>query len=110
MTKVARWVWFPFGVTARFMMRNGKRIAVTLAGLVLLAAGLAMMVLPGPGILVILAGLAVLATEYVWAQRMLNYAKDKAKQAKTKMLRRDRRAAPLAQAPEVGPQDEGGSP
>ena len=29
-------------------------------------------------ILVIIAGLAVLATEYVWAQRMLNFAKAKA--------------------------------
>jgi len=105
MSKVARWVWFPFGVTARFMMRNGKRIAVTVAGLVLLAAGLAMMVLPGPGVLVILAGLAVLATEYVWAQRMLNYAKDKAERAKNKVLRRNGQAAPPAETPEVGPQD-----
>jgi len=102
--KVARWVWFPFGVTVRFMMRNGKRIAVTVAGLVLLLAGLAMMVLPGPGILVIIAGLAVLATEYVWAQRMLNYAKRKAEQAKNKVLRRNGEAgAPdTAEVPPTG--------
>jgi len=104
MSKVVRWVWFPFDVTARFMMRNGKRIAVTVAGLVLLAAGLAMIVLPGPGVLVIIAGLAVLATEYVWAQRMLNYTKEKAEQAKNKVLRRNGQAAPPADDPEVGPQ------
>ncbi len=86
--QVARWVWFPFGVTVRFMLRNGKRIAVTVAGVVLLAAGLAMMLLPGPGVLFILAGLAVLATEYVWAERMLNLAKRKAEQAKNKVLGR----------------------
>jgi len=103
--KVAHWVWFPFRVTVLFMVRNGKRIAVTVAGLVLFLAGLAMMVLPGPGILVILAGLAVLATEYVWAQRMLNYAKDKAEQAKNKVLRRNGAAQPLAADPEVRPQD-----
>lgn len=103
MSRVVRWVWFPFGVTVRFMMRNGKRIAVTLAGLVLLAAGLAMMVLPGPGVLVILAGLAVLATEYVWAQRMLNYTKEKAEQAKNKVLRRNGGAIPPAGNPGVGP-------
>lgn len=104
MSRVVRWVWFPFGVTVRFMMRNGKRIAVTVAGLVLLAAGLVMMVLPGPGVLVIIAGLAVLATEYVWAQRMLNFAKGKAEQAKNKVLRRNGQAARPAKDPEVGPQ------
>jgi uncharacterized protein (TIGR02611 family) len=86
--KVARWVWFPFGVTIRFILRNGKRIAVSVVGLVLLLLGLVMMVLPGPGILFILAGLGVLATEYVWAQRMLNYAKQKAEQAKNTVLRK----------------------
>src|SRR3972149_1769031 len=67
MPRIAHWVWFPFGVTIRFIGRNGKRIAVTVFGFVLLLAGLAMMVLPGPGVLVIIAGLAVLAAEYVWA-------------------------------------------
>jgi uncharacterized protein (TIGR02611 family) len=104
MSRIVRWVWFPFGVTVRFMLRNGKRIAVTVAGLVLLAAGLAMMVLPGPGILVIIAGLAVLATEYVWAQRMLNYAKDKAEQAKNRVLRRGVQTPPPPEDPEVGSQ------
>ena len=55
-----------------------KRFAVTILGAALLLLGAAMMVLPGPGILVIVAGLAVLATEYVWAQRMLKTAKTQA--------------------------------
>ena len=55
-----------------------KRFAVTLAGAALLAVGLAMMVLPGPGILLIVAGLAVLATEYVWARRLLVKARKQA--------------------------------
>jgi uncharacterized protein (TIGR02611 family) len=84
--KVARWVWYPFGVILRFIARNGKRIAVSVAGLVLLLLGVVMMVLPGPGIVFILLGLAVLATEYVWAQRALNYTKQKAEQAKDKVL------------------------
>lgn len=57
-----------------------KRFAVTILGAALLAVGLAMMVLPGPGILLIVAGLAVLATEYVWARTLLVKAK---KQAET---------------------------
>jgi len=59
-------------------MHMVKRFAVTIAGVALLAVGLAMMVLPGPGILLIVAGLAVLATEYVWARTLLVKARKQA--------------------------------
>ena len=72
----------PFKIFARFVGRNGKRVAVTIAGFAVLLAGVAMLILPGPGIVVILAGLAILGTEYVWAQRLLRIAKEKANQAK----------------------------
>ena len=62
-------------------MRSIKRSAVTLLGVALLLVGVALMALPGPGILLIVAGLAVLATEYVWARRLLVHAKDRAEQA-----------------------------
>ena len=52
-----------------------KRFAVTILGGALLLLGLAMMVLPGPGILLVVAGLAVLATEYVWARKLLKTAR-----------------------------------
>jgi uncharacterized protein (TIGR02611 family) len=78
----------PFKILARFIGRNGKRVGVTIAGFAVLLAGLAMLVLPGPGIVVILAGLAILATEYVWAQRLLRIAKEKANQAKDVILRK----------------------
>jgi hypothetical protein len=82
----------PFKIVARFIGRNGKRVGVTIAGLVVLLAGAAMLVLPGPGILVIIAGLAILATEYVWAQRLLRIAKERANQAKDAILRKKREA------------------
>jgi UPF0716 family protein affecting phage T7 exclusion len=41
--------------------RSAKRIAVAVVGAALLVAGVAMLALPGPGFLVIIAGLAVLA-------------------------------------------------
>lgn len=59
-------------------MHAVKKSAVTILGVALLAVGLAMMVLPGPGILVIVAGLAVLATEYVWARSLLDRARNQA--------------------------------
>jgi uncharacterized protein (TIGR02611 family) len=55
-----------------------KKFAVTLVGAALLLVGLAMMVLPGPGLLLIVAGLAVLATEYVWARALLERARRQA--------------------------------
>jgi uncharacterized protein (TIGR02611 family) len=60
-----------------------KRFAVTILGAALLAVGLAMMVLPGPGILLIVAGLAVLATEYVWARTLLVKARKQAEAVQT---------------------------
>ena len=80
----------PFKVVGRFIGRNGKRVGVTIAGFLVLLAGAAMLVLPGPGIVVIIAGLAILATEYVWAQRLLRLAKEKANQAKDAILRKDK--------------------
>lgn len=59
-------------------MHAVKKSAVTILGVALLALGVAMMILPGPGILVIVAGLAVLATEYVWARSLLDRARNQA--------------------------------
>jgi len=54
--------------------RGARRVAVALAGGTLLAVGLLLLVLPGPGTPVLLAGLAVLATEFTWAGRALGRA------------------------------------
>ena len=51
----------------RFIARSTKRVAVTVVGAALVLGGLAMLVLPGPGIVVIAVGFAVLGTEYAWA-------------------------------------------
>lgn len=76
--------WERFKAVLNFIGRSSKRIAVTVAGLTVLAAGVAMLALPGPGLLVVVLGLAILASEYVWARRALDLAKRKAKEAKTK--------------------------
>jgi Putative transmembrane protein (PGPGW) len=76
----------PFKVIGRFIGRNAKRVAITIAGFLVLLAGAVMLVLPGPGIVVIIAGLAILATQYVWAERLLKRAKEKANQAKNAIL------------------------
>lgn len=58
--------------------RQAKRVGVGVAGTSVLGAGVALLVLPGPGIVVIVAGLAILATEFAWAERRLDQAKAKA--------------------------------
>ena len=60
------------------------KVVVTTVGVLVLVAGLVMMVTPGPGIVGIVVGLAILATEYDWADRWLQAARRKAKQAKEK--------------------------
>jgi hypothetical protein len=51
----------------KFIGRSSKRIAISVLGAALVLGGLAMLVLPGPGILVVALGFAVLGTEYAWA-------------------------------------------
>jgi len=55
-----------------------KRLAVAVIGCVLLLVGVALLVLPGPGFVLIAGALALLATQFEWAKRPLDYAKDKA--------------------------------
>lgn len=55
-----------------------KRLAVGVVGCVLLLVGVALLVLPGPGFVLIAGALALLATQFEWAKRPLDYAKDKA--------------------------------
>lgn len=52
-----------------------RRAVVGLIGFTVLLIGLAMVVLPGPAIVVIPLGLAILATEFVWARRLLEKAR-----------------------------------
>lgn len=63
------------------VLRHVKRGAVTLAGFGLIGLGGVFLFLPGPGFLVIVAGLAVLATEYIWARKALDAARTKAEAA-----------------------------
>jgi uncharacterized protein (TIGR02611 family) len=57
------------------------RIAYALAGITVLVAGIAMLALPGPALIVIPLGLAMLSLEFAWAERMLDGALDRAARA-----------------------------
>jgi tellurite resistance protein TerC len=68
-------------------MRWLKRIAVTIVGFTVLAAGVAMIVLPGPAILVIPVGLGILGLEFAWARRWLRKTKEQGASIVNKMRR-----------------------
>jgi len=61
-----------------------KKFFTALIGGTVLLTGVALLVLPGPGVLVILAGLAILATEFLWAKHALRNAKDAVAKARRK--------------------------
>jgi hypothetical protein len=61
-----------------------RRIAVTVAGTVILAVGLVLLVAPGPGLVVIALALAVFAIEYQWARRHLAAVQARARSAALK--------------------------
>jgi hypothetical protein len=50
---------------------TGKHVLLQGAGWILVIVGLAALILPGPGLLALLAGMAILATQYEWAHRRL---------------------------------------
>jgi len=56
-------------------LQQAKRLVKIVVGFTLLLLGVIMLVTPGPGVVVIGFGLALLAAEFVWAQRLLNRLK-----------------------------------
>ncbi len=60
-----------------YTARTGRRIAIAIAGGVVLLGGLVMIILPGPAFLAIPAGLGILALEFEWAQRWLDSVQEK---------------------------------
>lgn len=63
----------------RLTARQARRLVVAVVGGTILLGGVAMLVLPGPASLVIPLGLAVLATEFVWARWLLSRVKEQAR-------------------------------
>lgn len=56
--------------------RIAWRVGVTIVGVAVIAGGIVLLPLPGPGWLIIFAGLGILATEYAWAARLLRWVRE----------------------------------
>lgn len=58
-------------------LKKLKRLIVAVIGGTILLIGLALIVLPGPAVVVIPAALGILATEFVWARRLLDTVRER---------------------------------
>jgi tellurite resistance protein TerC len=58
-------------------LKQAKRLVIIVMGFTVLLIGIAMIILPGPAIIVIPLGLAILGTEFIWAKILLQKTKAK---------------------------------
>ena len=65
-------------MTAPLAVRVARKLIVSVIGGSVLAFGIALVVLPGPAIIVIPLGLVILATEFLWARRLLRWLRERA--------------------------------
>lgn len=61
--------------------RTVKQTGALVGGGALVLLGVAMLILPGPGLLVVLAGLIVLALQFPWVGRYVDPVRDRARHA-----------------------------
>jgi uncharacterized protein (TIGR02611 family) len=71
-----------------------RRIFRIVAGFTLLAAGVVMLITPGPGWVAILLGLGLLAAEFVWARRLMERIKREGNRIKETVLGKETPAKP----------------
>ncbi len=63
-------------------IKQVKKLIIAVIGFTVLLIGLAMVVLPGPAFIVIPIGLGILATEFIWAKKLLERVKSSASNVK----------------------------
>lgn len=68
-------------------LKQIKRFFIALIGFTILTIGIILIVFPGPAFIVIPIGLSILATEFVWAKRLLEKVKRGIKKTKDSVLK-----------------------
>ena len=67
-------------------IRQAKRLITVVIGFTIVAAGIVMLVTPGPGIPAIIIGLALLGTEFLWAKKLMKRFEHHANNVKNSFL------------------------
>jgi uncharacterized protein (TIGR02611 family) len=76
----------PEFIKARRALHLSWQVGVFVIGLAVVVVGIVMLPLPGPGWVVIFGGMAIWATEFVWAQLVLRWTKRKVTEAAQRAL------------------------
>ncbi|MFB9463611.1 TIGR02611 family protein [Streptomyces cinereospinus] len=76
----------PEFIKARRLLHVSWQVGVFLVGLGVVVTGIVLLPLPGPGWVIIFGGMAVWATEFVWAQLVLRWTKRKVTEAAQRAL------------------------
>lgn len=66
-------------------LKGARRLVVAVVGGTIVLVGIGLLVVPGPGLLFIVAGLALLGTEFVWARSLMSKIRRRAQRAKERV-------------------------
>lgn len=91
-------------------LKQARRLVIAIVGSTIILLGLIFIPLPGPGLLGVVAGLAILATEFIWARRLLKAIKGKGRDIRASITgtpRSDKDAPPSKQPIEKGAETSG---
>ena len=80
----------------KWLIHHTKRTLRITGGAVLLVAGLFFMIpgVPGPGFVLVILGLSILAVDFVWAHRLKTHLKDQADKVVAKIKGHSRKGTP----------------
>lgn len=89
-----------YSVLERLPFRTATRIVVLILGISVILVGVPLLVLPGPGLVTIVIGIGILATQFLWARRLLRKLRQKVDEAGTRFHQRRWRRDSGETAPE----------
>ncbi|QKW05538.1 TIGR02611 family protein [Streptomyces sp. NA04227] len=76
----------PEFIKSRRLLHLSWQVGVFVVGLAVVVVGIILLPLPGPGWVIIFGGMAIWATEFVWAQLVLRWTKRKVTEATKRAL------------------------
>jgi tellurite resistance protein TerC len=81
-------------------LRQARRVVTIVIGFTILLLGAAMLVLPGPGMVTVVLGLALLGTEFIWAKRLYKRFEDGANNLRNSLFNNTKKERSPANNPD----------
>jgi tellurite resistance protein TerC len=81
-------------------LKQARRVVTVVIGFTILLLGAAMLVLPGPGMVTVVLGLALLGTEFIWAKRLYRRFEDGANNLKNSLFNNTKKERSPANRPD----------